>query len=106
MRKAIGDVQQFRDDRDAALESYTEALRLFKEIGAKLGEANVLQSHGKLLFSTGKPQEGLQMLQDALRIYEEISSIPSQANIYFFLGQVLTSNGQKEKAVELNSTRG
>ena len=101
VRKAIGDVQQFRDDRNAALESYNEALKLFKEIGAKLGEANVLQSHGKLLMFSQKPQEGLQLLQEALNIYTDIESIPSQANIYFFLGQLLASNGQKEKAIEM-----
>lgn len=101
VRKAIGDVQQFRDERDAALESYNEALKLFKEIGDRLGEANVLQSHGKLLIFSQKPKEGLEMLQAALNIYEEIGSIPSQANIYFFLGQLLASNGQKEKAIEL-----
>lgn len=38
--KAIGDVQQFRDDRDAALQSYNDALALFKAVGDKLGEAN------------------------------------------------------------------
>ena len=31
--QAIGDVQQFQDDRDAALESYAAALRLFQAIG-------------------------------------------------------------------------
>ncbi|MDL1911610.1 hypothetical protein FBQ81_13125, partial [Chloroflexi bacterium CFX6] len=33
--QAIGDVQQFRDERDAALASYEQALKLFREIGAK-----------------------------------------------------------------------
>ncbi|HRJ56194.1 MAG TPA: tetratricopeptide repeat protein, partial [Anaerolineales bacterium] len=78
-----------------------EALKLFKDIGDRLGEANVLQSHGKLLIFSQKPEEGLKMLQDALNIYEEIDSIPSQANIYFFLGQILASNGQKDKSIEL-----
>ncbi|MFN8504169.1 CHAT domain-containing protein [Kouleothrix sp.] len=41
--QAIGDVQQFRDDRDAALTSYTQALALYREIGDRLGEANVLR---------------------------------------------------------------
>ncbi|MBI3242266.1 MAG: hypothetical protein HYZ49_08240, partial [Chloroflexi bacterium] len=39
--QAIGDVQQFRKETDAALVSYEEALRLFRAVGAKLGEANV-----------------------------------------------------------------
>ncbi|MEW5721285.1 MAG: tetratricopeptide repeat protein, partial [Chloroflexota bacterium] len=31
--QAIGDVQQFRDERDAALESYAQALALFRSVG-------------------------------------------------------------------------
>ena len=46
MLKAIGDVQQFRDERDAALASYNEALKLFKAVGDHLGEANVLKAIG------------------------------------------------------------
>ncbi|MFN8504171.1 hypothetical protein [Kouleothrix sp.] len=41
MLQAIGDVQQFRDDRDAALTSYTQALALYREIGDRLGEADI-----------------------------------------------------------------
>ncbi len=36
--RAIDDVQQFRDDRDAALASYQAALTLYRAVGAKLGE--------------------------------------------------------------------
>ncbi|MFN8504164.1 hypothetical protein [Kouleothrix sp.] len=36
----------FRDDRDAALTSHTQALALYREIGANLGEANMLQAIG------------------------------------------------------------
>jgi hypothetical protein len=46
--QAIGDVQQFRDDRDAALTSYHEALTLYRALGARLGEANVLAALSRL----------------------------------------------------------
>jgi hypothetical protein len=46
VRKAIGDVQQFRKETDAALASYDEALKLFRQVGAKLGEANVRKAIG------------------------------------------------------------
>ena len=39
--KAMGDVQQFRDERDTALQNYAQALELFRAVGSKLGEANV-----------------------------------------------------------------
>lgn len=99
--QAIGDVQKFRDERDQALESYHEALQLFKAVGAKLGEANVYYSRGKMLVITGKTNEGLAELQSALDIYGEVGLISSQANIFFFLGQVFASNGQKDEAIKL-----
>jgi hypothetical protein len=34
VRKAIGDVQQFRKEMDAALTSYHEALTLYRALGA------------------------------------------------------------------------
>jgi len=77
VRKAIGDVQQFRDDRDAALESYNEALKLFQAVGAKLGEANIYWSRGKMLVLTGSSKDGLEELQSALKTYEEIGAISS-----------------------------
>ncbi|MFL5661314.1 MAG: tetratricopeptide repeat protein, partial [Ktedonobacteraceae bacterium] len=46
VRKAMGNVQQFRDEREAALESYEQALSLFRQVGDRLGEANVLQAMG------------------------------------------------------------
>jgi hypothetical protein len=46
--QAIGDVQSFRDDKDAALTSYDHALTLFTQVGAKLGQANVLLALGQL----------------------------------------------------------
>lgn len=101
--QAIGDVQQFRKENDAALESYNEALKLFKTVGAKLGEANIYYSRGRMLVVTGKPKEGLEELQSAMNVYEEIGAISSQANIYMFLGQVMASSGQKDEAIKMVS---
>ena len=44
--KAIGDVQQFRKETNAALASYQHALDLFKSVGERLGEANALKAIG------------------------------------------------------------
>ena len=46
MLQAIGDVQNFRKEIDAALESYSHALALFRQVGDRLGEANVLKAIG------------------------------------------------------------
>jgi len=61
---------------------YEEALPIYRAIGAKLGEANVLSSQGRLLVMSGEGQKGLQTLQDALDLYAAIGDKVGQANIY------------------------
>ncbi len=95
--QAIGDVQQFRDDRDAALVSYNEALKLFKDIGAKLGEANVISSQGQM-YLPDDINKANEFLNQALQIYQKIGSmysIPAQIGNY---GWKLYRLGESEKA--------
>ena len=105
VRKAIGDVQQFRDDRDAAIESYNEALKLFRQVGDKLGEANTLQSLGKMMIIKAEDQlsfeKGMETIQTAMQIYEEINAMAGQINILMFLSQVTANMGQIDKALEI-----
>ncbi|GAB1539497.1 hypothetical protein NUACC21_21640 [Scytonema sp. NUACC21] len=46
---AIGDVLQFLDRRDEALERYEQALDFYRQIGDRLGEANTLKAIGDVL---------------------------------------------------------
>jgi hypothetical protein len=98
-------VQQFRKELNAALESYNEALKLFKEIGAKLGEANTLQSMGKLAVQNAKDQasfeEGMGTLQSAMTLYEEIQDRVGQINILMYIARVMVSMNQNGKALEV-----
>ncbi len=84
--KAMGDVQQFRDDRDAALTSYTEALQLFRAVGSKLGEANVYLSLGGLKRSAGDLPGAKQEYVNALETYQIIGDQYSQARALYRLG--------------------
>ncbi|MDD2922649.1 MAG: NB-ARC domain-containing protein [Anaerolineales bacterium] len=95
--QAIGDVQQFRDDRDAAIESYNEALKLFRQVGAKLGEANVLSSQGQMYLPDNLDKAN-EILNQALQIYQKIGdgySIPAQIGNY---GWKLYRLGEYEKS--------
>jgi tetratricopeptide (TPR) repeat protein len=106
--QAIGDVQQFRDDREAALVSYTEALKLFKEIGARLGEANVYLSLGGSK-RTNKDFVGARIdFQNAFNTYKLIGDQYSQARALYRLGDCLSDEekfsealGYYEQAVKL-----
>ncbi|MGE0684898.1 MAG: hypothetical protein AB7P69_28800, partial [Candidatus Binatia bacterium] len=92
--QAIGDVQSFRDDKEAALASYDQALRLFTEVGAKLGQANVYLAQGQL-------QNDVSLLDRALGLYEKIGDRYSGARCKVFLGVLCLQNGDRERGVRL-----
>jgi tetratricopeptide (TPR) repeat protein len=100
--KAIGDVQQFRKDMEAALSSYGEALGLFRAVGDRLGEANVLKAIGQA-YLMGEDQEkyerGAQLLQTSLEIYRQIGSLSGQANTLFLWARWLASRGYISQAL-------
>jgi tetratricopeptide (TPR) repeat protein len=84
--QAIGDVQQFRDERDAALKSYAHALELFRSVGARLGEANILLSLGAIKRATGNVLDARADFQNAFAMYRNIGDAYSQARALYRLG--------------------
>jgi len=93
-------VQQFRDDRDAALVSYNEALKLFKEIGAKLGEANVYLSLGGSK-RANKDFVGARVdFENSLKVYRMIGDQYSQARALYRLGDCLSDEEKYKEALE------
>ncbi len=97
--QAIGDVQQFRDDRDAALVSYEEALRLFRSVGAKLGEANARMSLGDFHLAQNQWAEAIQHYEYALPVYRAIGAKLSQANTLIDIGKAYFETGERERGM-------
>jgi tetratricopeptide (TPR) repeat protein len=85
--RAIGDVQQFRDDRDAALESYQQALALYRAVGAKLGEANTRKAIGDVQ-QFHKDPAALESYQQALALYRAVGAKLGEANTLRAIGDV------------------
>jgi len=56
---------------DEAREAYSQAKTLFKAVGNRLGEANVLSGLGKL-FSDDNPEKAKQYFYQAAHLYESI----------------------------------
>ncbi len=81
VRKAMGDVQQFRDDREAALESYEQALGLFRQVGSKLGEANVRKAMGDVQQFRKDMQAALESYEQALGLFRQVGSKLGEANV-------------------------
>jgi len=99
--QAIGDVQQFRKETDAALTSYAQALALFKAVGDRLGEANVLASQGWLELGQDNGEAGLKLISQAMELYEQIGDRVGQTNINWRLGNMLASAGAYTEAIQL-----
>lgn len=92
--QAIGDVQSFRDEKDAALASYASALTLFKQVGDNLGQANVLLA---LARSNGNAEQ----FEAAIKLYEKIGDRYSIARSKAFYGQWLIEAGKEDRAIAL-----
>jgi len=92
--KAIGDVQSFRDEKDEALKSYDEALKLFKQVGSNLRQANVLKELAKL-------NGDAELFEAAIRLYEKINDRYSIALGKAYYGDWLLDQGEEEKALPL-----
>jgi tetratricopeptide (TPR) repeat protein len=86
--QAIGDVQQFRKELDAALRSYDDALRLYRALGDRLGEANVLQAIGDVQQFRKELDAALRSYDDALRLYRALGARLGEANVLAALSRL------------------
>jgi tetratricopeptide (TPR) repeat protein len=98
VRKAIGDVQQFRKQSDAALQSYEAALTLFKEIGDKLGEANVRKAIGDVQQFRKQSDAALKSYEAALTLFKEIGDKLGEANVLAAQCRLLVQAGELAQA--------
>jgi len=99
--KAIGDVQNFRKEMDAALESYQQALGLFRAVGDRLGEANVLKAIGDVQNFRDERDAALESYQQALGLFRAVGARLGEANVLSAIGQQEIIFGSKEKAQDL-----
>jgi len=96
--QAMGDVQRFRKEMEAALVSYQQALTLYQAAGSRLGEANVLVAKGQLTLINADQAAADRLLEQALAIYRTIGdrySVPAQIGNY---GWTLWRIGRHEQA--------
>ena len=98
--KAMGDVQQFRDDRDAALQSYQQALGLYRAVGDRLGEANVLQALGDVQQFRQETDAALRSYQQALALYRAVGAKLGEANVLYEIGNVQQFRDDRDAALQ------
>ncbi|WP_233153765.1 tetratricopeptide repeat protein [Scytonema sp. HK-05] len=71
-----------------ALERYEQALAFYRDIGARLGEANTLQAIGDVLQFLGRSPEALERYEQALAFYRETGSRLGEANVLQEFGKL------------------
>ncbi|MDX2214859.1 MAG: tetratricopeptide repeat protein [Oculatellaceae cyanobacterium bins.114] len=69
-----------------ALERYEQALAFYREIGARLGEANTLKAIGDVLQFLDRRTEALERYEQALAFYREIGDRLGEANTLQAIG--------------------
>jgi len=84
----LGNAQQFRDERDAALESYNEALKLYKEIGDRLGEAITHRRRGHLQLASDQIKDAEISYNSSLSLCHVIEDRLGEAYALRALGDV------------------
>ncbi len=98
--QAMGDVQQFRKDMQAALASYEQALGLFRQVGDRLGEANCYLAQGRVAQQQEDHPTALALQTRAYQLYVEIEDQYSQARLLYYRSFVFESMKQRQQAIE------
>ena len=92
------DISQFRE----ALQSWEQALTIYREIGNRKGEAASLGNLGAAYHSLGQYQKAIDFQQQSLEIEREIGNRQGEANSLGNLGLVYDSLGQYQKAINFH----
>ncbi|HEX9374308.1 MAG TPA: hypothetical protein VF897_25055 [Roseiflexaceae bacterium] len=96
--QAIGDVQQFRKETTAALESYAQALSLFRAVGDRLGEANVLAAQSRLTIDED-PARSQALLEQAVKQHQLIGDVYGAGVDLYNYGLQLLRRGRNTEAL-------
>jgi len=94
-------IQQYKTSQfQAALQSYQQALAIYKEIGDRLGEAYSLGNLGNAYDSLGQYQQAIEFHQQSLAIEREIGDRSGEAGSLNNLGNAYNYLGQYRQAIE------
>ncbi len=88
------------ESRRKAIEQYSEALRLMREVGDKRDEAMTLTNVGITYNLLGEPQKALEPLNQALTIWHAIGDRHLEAITLSINGRVYYAVGDPQKALE------
>jgi len=96
----LGNEQHKKSQFRAALQSWQQALTIYREIGDRQGEANSLGNLGSAYYSLGQYQVAIDYHQQSLAIEREIGSRQGEAISLGNLGSAYDSLGQYQVAID------
>ncbi len=83
------------------MQSYRQALDLFRQVGDRLGEANVLLATGDLSRRSQDYAQAWQCYMQAQNHYTTIGDVYSQARALYRMGDVLVDQQRNSEAIPL-----
>jgi len=93
----------YGSEMQAALASYEQALTLFRQVGDRLGEANVLQAMGDVQQFRKEMQAALASYEQALTLFRQVGDRLGEANCYLAQGRVALEQENYSKALTLHT---
>jgi CHAT domain-containing protein/Flp pilus assembly protein TadD len=99
-------IQQYQTSQfRAALQSWQQALAIYREIKDRLGEGNALGNLGNAYLYLGDYQKAIEYHQQCLAIMREIGDRQGEGNALGNLGLAYRSLGDYQKAIEYQQQR-
>jgi tetratricopeptide (TPR) repeat protein len=96
---SLGNVYLELGENQKALESYNQALTLYKAEKKPLDEATVLGNIGNLYFQSGETKKALDSYNQALEIQRAQKDIAAQARTLVTIGMIYTQLGELQQAL-------
>lgn len=96
----LADGLVYGGESQEALSMLNEALTLFRAVGARLGEANVLQAQGSAALRAGETDGGLALLEQARQLYAAVGDRVGLSNVAITLARHAAAQGDLAKAIE------
>ncbi len=95
-----GEFYRRMTEMDEALRCYYEALPLFRQVGDRVGEANVLRAMGDVQQFRKELEEAMQSYEQALGLYRQVGSRVGEANVLQAMGDVQQFRKELEEAMQ------
>ena len=83
-----------------AQENFGRALAAARRVGDRLGEANVLQAQGDVLYFLKQTDEALQRYDQALQLFRQVGARLGEANVLQAQGDVLAFLDRRDEALQ------